>query len=637
MKVILALAEDRAICESLRASLPKTDLLLFEGSIEEGLRRLITIDADAIILDDAPHLGLDALHRLAEEAPEIPVAALSARGDPETKASYTMAGARVCIIKPFECEELGRALDECLGNRAETPPPPARGIALAQQPPAVAQHQMALRWMSRNTTHLEDPARLSQGLVDAVLDIFDSARATVLLQTNGSVRSVASHGLPQSVVHPLRLTFSSGLMRWLEENACLFDRRANPDAGDATKEMGILGARLAAPLFSGGRVCGAVTVGEKASGAGYTVEERDLLTVMARCASSCFEKARQYHDTSRQQNRLDTVLANLTAGVVTVSTDKTISMMNKSAESILQLRAHDVLGKSIQKLGSGFANCVLRTMADGKPCMRQQVRDVAINATLGLSVTPLGTEGAVAIFSVIPEEQAEIEDVTYSPIWEFLASRVAQEIKNPMVAINTFAQLLPRKHDSIDFREDFSKVVLSEVARINDVVEILFEFARHPRLAMQKSDLNLTVAHVLDTFDDELQKRSIKVKTAFGDSLADVNLDLPMFEKAVENVVRNSLEAMKEGGTLTVTTKDKDGACELIVSDTGPGIAEQDVPHVFSPFFSTKEQGMGLGLTLAGRIMAQHDGALELLNGNQEGGAFAFHFPQAEANGAHGS
>jgi signal transduction histidine kinase len=94
---------------------------------------------------------------------------------------------------------------------------------------------------------------------------------------------------------------------------------------------------------------------------------------------------------------------------------------------------------------------------------------------------------------------------------------------------------------------------------------------------------------------------------------------------------------MKEGGTLTVTTKDKDGACELIVSDTGPGIAEQDVPHVFSPFFSTKEQGMGLGLTLAGRIMAQHDGALELLNGNQEGGTFAFHFPQPEATQAQSS
>lgn len=645
MNIILTIADNPSICESLRAALPESDLILFENSVDEALRRLISVEVDAIVLDDGPRLGVKALKALLQAMPTLPVIALSARSGNDTLAAYTLAGARRCIVKPFQCEELSSALDACI-----KPPAPVRQDRPAAEPgaakhgaaepsaaqAALHQHQMALRWMARNTAHIEDPTRLTQGLVDAAIDIFDAVRAAVLLQTNGTVRVVASHGIQSQVAASLRLTFADGLMRRLEQYPSLvaqddgpIAQHGGPEDRHALKEMRVLGASLAVPLVSGGHTCGAILIGAKASGMEFTFEERELLTLMARYASTCLDKACQNRETTHRQNRLDVVLANIGAGVVTVRPDKTISMMNQSAERILQIRARDVLGQSVQKLGSTFADVVLKSLDEGEPQLRRQIRDYAISATLGLSATPIGKQGVAVIFSVLSEQQDSEDDISYNPIWEYLAARTAQEIKNPMVAINTFAQLLPSRHESEEFREDFARIVQKEVARINDVVETLFEFADHPRLAIQSSDLNESVRHVLEIFESELKARSITLETKFESDTLKVRLDPALFSKAVSSVVRNSIDAMPDGGTLKVSTAREKHSHDVIIADTGPGISEQDAPLVFQPFYSTKEQGMGLGLTMANRIMKQHEGGIQLLNTNEGGAVFALHLPWA--------
>ncbi|HIJ74204.1 MAG TPA: response regulator, partial [Candidatus Hydrogenedentes bacterium] len=149
MNVLLAIADDRAIRESLRAALPETDLLLFERTVEGALRRLISIEADAMILDDAPALGVRALERLAEAAPNTPVVALSSHGDSESQATLRLAGARVCVAKPFSCQKLAAAVADVMRPAAPSRKvsaqtanggPPSGGLALPQ-------HQTALRWL----------------------------------------------------------------------------------------------------------------------------------------------------------------------------------------------------------------------------------------------------------------------------------------------------------------------------------------------------------------------------------------------------------------------------------------------------------------------------------------------------------
>lgn len=632
MNVLLVIAQDLAIRESLRAALPETNLLLFESTVDKALRRLVSIKADAVVVDDGPHLGQQALAQILEAAPALPAIVLSSRSDPESLASLTLAGARACVAKPFSCEAICEAVESVTGRgeapleqRVADPNELTRDTALSR-------HQTALRWLSRIARSFEELDRLSRNLAEALTDIFDAVRSAVLLEVNGTVRVVAGNGIPGNVADALRLDFASGLMRWFEEKACLFDRAANRDAGGAVKEMLVLGARLAVPLLRDGRVCGALVLGEKASGLEYTFEERELLTIIGRCASTTLEKACRHHEAWSEQSRLDAVLSNVSAGVVAVAPDKTVTMMNPQAERLLQLRATDVIGRSVQKLGSAFADVVLRTLADGEPRFRQQVREPATDATLELTVIQVGTEGVVATFFDVPEEQVSREEVAYSPFWGYLAERVAQEIKNPMVAINTFAQLLPRKYDSPDFREAFERVVQKEVARINAVVEILFEFAQQPDLVLKRADVNETLRGVLRAFEEELEARSITLEAEWAHESTEAEIDLIHFPRAVRNVLQNSIDAMPSGGTLKVKTCKLGDTCQVLIADTGPSIPEDSASDVFMPFFSTKARGMGLGLATAARIMHHHKGELKLVATPEGGSAFEFSIPSARTD-----
>ncbi len=630
MNVLLVISRNQAICEALRNALPPSDLLIFDGAAESACRRLVSLQVDAIMLDDGLTLGGSVIAALKAVAPNTPVIALSSRGDAVTIAGLIKSGADHVLAKPFSCESLRetlRLLDARPAAAARNTVGPA--LSPQAQSSSLTQHQMALRWLSRATVHADDPLRLSQSLLESAVDIFDAVRCAVLLEKEDGVQVAASHGIPESITGPLRLGYTTGLMRCFDQRACLLEQDAVRERPDVIKEMQLLHARLAAPLLCGGRVFGAITLGEKASGFDYSGEERELLTLMARSTSLAFERGGAYARGQQQQAGTEHLLAQLPAGLVNVRADKNIGIMNRVAEDLLEVRAADLAGRSIQKLGSAFADVALRVMADRAP-RRQRLRDGATGAWLEVHASPQEDGGAVLLFSKCAEERAPAEDIAHSPFWEYLSSRVAQEIKNPMVAINTFAQLLPRKYDSEDFRDAFSSVVQKEVARINGVVETLFEFANDPKLAMERCQVNDTLQNILRSFEEELAERAITLETDLDPELADAQLDPKYFAQAVRSVVRNSVEAMPSGGRLSISTKKQGAEAEIRIRDTGSGVKQEDENRVFLPFYSTKERGMGLGLPLARRILKEHQGELKLAANDDGGAAFTLRFPAGD-------
>lgn len=634
MRVILALVEEHGLREALRAAWPEGDVLLFETDLEAVGRRLVSLQVDVILVDDAPGLGLTALRPLKALAPATPIVALCSRGDLITQAAFTRAGADATVAKPFSVDTLREEIERVTQPVVRPPEPayPRASECAAGKSGGMNQHEMALRWLSRASSHSEDPERLSQNLVEAASDIFGATRCAVVLESDGLGRVVAGQGLSEHIIQPLRLSFSSGLMRWFEEHACLLDRDAAEDldragASGVLKEMRLLNARIGAPLLCGGQVFGAVFLGEKASGLPYAPEERELLALVARCVSIAYEKARAHATAVARQNRLESLLAHIHAGVVLVALNKSVVMMNPSAERLLRVRAIDTVGRSVQRLGSAFADVVLRTLADGQARLREEVREPALESALGVSVTPVGPDGVVAVFSALPQKDARAQDVSDSPVWEYLAGRIAQEIKNPMVAVNTFAQLLPKKYDSVDFRDSFASVVQEEVARINAVVETLFRFAENPRPRFEEADVHKTLTQILDGLRDELRNRSVRLETEFAVEPAEAALDRGQFSQAVENIVHNALDAMQGGGTLRVGTHRVNGTVEITIADTGGGIDPRDADQVFEPFFGTRERGMGLGLCMARRILHNHKGELNLQHSDASGSCFMMRLP----------
>jgi signal transduction histidine kinase len=629
MNVLLLITGNPALAETIRAMLPGTDLLVVETGVEAAGRRLVSLPADVILLDDGPGLGGPAIAPVKALAPSTPLVVLSARGDMVTQAGLGQAGADAVVVKPFACEALlGAIALRAMRHDAHRDAPSANGAAAHAI--TLSRHQMALRWLGRAAANSDDPERLSRVLVESAADIFDTVRCVVLLERDGTVRVAASQGLSEPIADALQLSFATGLLRWFDERASLVDRESAQARPDALKELHLMGAQLAVPLLRQGRVFGMVALGERACGGEYLYEEKELLTLIARAVSVMYERADGVAQETQSTADLGAVFAHVDQGVIVVKPDKTVAMMNHAAETLLELRAGDMMDRSVQKLGSAFADLALRTLADRQPRLRQRIRDAAVGAQFEVSVTPMDDGGVAACFSRAAEASAASGEVAQSPFWEYLSERVAQEIKNPMVAINTFAQLLPRKYDSEDFREAFSRVVQKEVERINGVVETLFEFARDPRIVTQRCGVRETVQNILKSFEDELARRNIALEVKWDPGVDEANIDPVYFGQAVHNVLQNSIDAMPNGGTLSVSTQRGQDGSELRIADTGAGVKPQDEPLVFLPFYSTKERGMGLGLPMARRIMQQHQGELKLAANAEGGSIFAFRLPSTE-------
>jgi signal transduction histidine kinase len=224
------------------------------------------------------------------------------------------------------------------------------------------------------------------------------------------------------------------------------------------------------------------------------------------------------------------------------------------------------------------------------------------------------------------EPRVRREDAAAAALWEGLASRMAQEIKNPLVAINTFAQLLPRKYDSSDFRSAFSKVVQEEVDRINRVVETLYQFAREPELKLQKLDVKTTVREVVDTFARAVAERGIQFESKLSETPLSASIDADAFKVVLQNLMQNAVDAMPEGGRVSVSAEPAAGGLEIRVEDSGKGIAGDEAGKVFEPFYSSRERGAGLGLAVAKKLVEAHEGTIAL-EGTAPGARFIVRFP----------
>ena len=629
MRVYLLITGAPAIRAAVREACEEDDVLLCEASPESAARRLVSLQVDVIVLDESPGIAAGATAELRALAPSSAILVLCDDGRLSPPSAYLRLGANACLEKPLDTCVLREALSRAAGAAAPEPVSPPRMDSDAPRY-AVGQHQMALRWLGRASAQGGGAERLAERLCDFCVDLFDTLRCYVLLEKGNDVVTVhARAGQAETVAMDLRLRYTSGIMRFFDQQGCLLDRELAAVSPDALKELQLLQARVGAPLFRAGRVCGALLLGDKATAPRYTAEERELLTLVARCVSVLFDNAREHGETRTRQQRLDAVLAHINAGVVAVGPDRSVTMVNESAERLLNQSAADLLGRRARALPSAVAEAIERALEDGQPRVHEEIHDQAFAQPLGLSVTPMDEEGVVALFWALPGEGESPRSAEGEDYWNFLAGRVAQEIKNPMVAISTFAQLLPQKYDAPQFRADFSDVVQEEVGRINRVVDQLVEFSQEPELRCELTDVNQLVRNVLDTFRGQLRAEGITLNARMDAAPLMAEVDPIFYAQAVHNVIRNGIEATAGGGALEVAVERVGDAVELRVRDTGRGLTREQAARAFLPFFSGKERGMGLGLPVARRILRAHGGALRLIESGEGGSCFALQTPIA--------
>ena len=209
-----------------------------------------------------------------------------------------------------------------------------------------------------------------------------------------------------------------------------------------------------------------------------------------------------------------------------------------------------------------------------------------------------------------------------------LALGLAHEVKNPLTTIKTFAEYLPEKYKDEDFVNKFSKIIPTEVERINNIVHHLLDFSKPSAPIFIETNIHELLKNILAFLNSNFLKNKIKVNEFYADSVLSIKADPIQLKQAFLNIFLNSIEAMPTGGNLTIKTgKNQGGILEVSISDTGYGIPKKNLTHVFDPFFSTKDSGTGLGLSIAYQIIKNHNGSIKVESIVNKGTTFQINLP----------
>jgi PAS domain S-box-containing protein len=347
-------------------------------------------------------------------------------------------------------------------------------------------------------------------------------------------------------------------------------------------------------------------------------------------------------DVATESELLEMVMESMSDGVVVTDRGDRILLVNKSAERMLPFASGElgerVLWECMQD--REIAAFFRRSLSSlDKVIDREFTLTEGFVRTLALTVMPLVRQGSIQGNVIHIEDvsekrakEARLRRAESLAALTTLTAGVAHEIKNPLASIGIHIELIRK---TIGGRQTVSaakvsenlEVIKEEVERLNRIV-VDFLFAVRPMNAeLQLEDPNPLVRELLEFLRFELEQAGIRVEVELLEPSPHFRLDAKYLKQALLNIVKNAIAAMPDGGTLRVATQRKGNTLQLKVSDTGVGIPEENLDKIFEPYFTTREFGSGLGLTLVYKIIKEHLGEVAVSSKPGEGTTVTLSFP----------
>lgn len=373
---------------------------------------------------------------------------------------------------------------------------------------------------------------------------------------------------------------------------------------------------------------------------------------------------RQLSEITRLQRYLNKLLTTMNDGLLTVNMKGEIVTLNPAAGSLLihgENEIHDEtpageLLRDAPELLAYIRDALENPYSAGQKELRIPTGQEAKTAIVASSVLVdnRGNPQQIIInlhdVTDLKKLEARYRQAERLAALGTLAAGMAHEIRNPLSAIKTFVQLLPRKVDKPGFLDKFNRTVPRELERINRLIGDLLELARTPKYRFEWIDIKLILQHTIDLFEEEMNQNHVRCRLDFRDESPWVWADTDQITKAFNNLIQNAIQSMPEGGELTIQAStarkyeavpdSQDEPSETIprhylsltFTDTGMGISSEDLPNIFNPFFTTKDTGTGLGLAITHKVITEHDGLIEVESLADKGARFIVHLPALEAS-----
>ena len=342
----------------------------------------------------------------------------------------------------------------------------------------------------------------------------------------------------------------------------------------------------------------------------------------------------------RRGKFVETLLANVAAGVISVDPWGKITTWNKAAEQMLGLTAEKAVGENYEDVFSPEPLQVMREIVEQVKEDESVEREIKIRLSDQLltamvtAATLRGDEGRIVGMMVFLEDITQIQQVQRMEAWREVARRIAHEIKNPLTPIQLSAERLRKRYATMlegngAILDKCTSTIIQQVEELKNLVNEFSNFARLPSARLATQDLNEIVREALFLFKEGHKEIRFHFES---EPIPPLELDRDQMKRALINLLDNAVAAVEEQGEIRLATShDRSrGIVCLEVADDGCGLASGVKPRIFEPYFSTKENGTGLGLTIVSQIVEDHQGYIRVRPNEPRGTRFTIELPVRE-------
>ena len=352
---------------------------------------------------------------------------------------------------------------------------------------------------------------------------------------------------------------------------------------------------------------------------------------------------------ARERKMQETVFNTIQDGVIVIDSDGVVQYANDAALGLIGLKGNDIGVTRLWKMVPDLAKSIdLETVMGEKKSAPVLSREIELNypdhRVVRLYMVPIDAQvghddsgGYVIVLSDVTEERVSMEERLESERIDSivrLAAGVAHELGNPLNSLTIHLQLIERKLKKLAKQPDATKLTESlqvcqgEVERLDGIITHFLKAIRPQKLELNELDLLGLVEDVLRVQEAELSNRKLEVKVEVSDDLPIILGDRDQIKQAFFNLVKNAMEAMQPSGSLRILARCDDDYVYLQFVDNGSGISEEDLSKVFQAYYTTKEEGHGLGMMIVERIMREHGGHINIESRKEAGTAITLQFPQ---------
>jgi two-component system nitrogen regulation sensor histidine kinase NtrY len=348
---------------------------------------------------------------------------------------------------------------------------------------------------------------------------------------------------------------------------------------------------------------------------------------------------RTYTESDRRRLSMEAILENINTGVIFLERSGRIAALNNAACSMLNLDRDKIIGKShkelLGKIRSDDLNSMLKRLEekdfkstegeihayiDGRP----------VSLRVYITVLKDSKNNFIGIL-VVFDDLTEIIIAQRALAWQEVARRIAHEIKNPLTPIKLSTERLLKKWDekAEDFEEVLkraTKTIVKEVDSLRNLVNEFSRFGKMPRINLEPTNINSIIEEVLELYND---LREVKVMTSLQDT-PEIDVDREQLKRALINLIDNAIQSKTERIWLNTSYDPLLEIIRIEVIDEGTGIGEEEKNKLFLPYFSTKKDGTGLGLTIVSTIISKHRGYIRVKDNEPKGTQFIIELPAGQ-------